>query len=188
MYSGDGIRVVHPLFQVEGGGSIPTSPLQLNIGWITVKLAIQLNELWHSRLPSFTSPPERCKAFGAECGGIFYAAAIWSPPVATGLNYTGRYELRRLAVAPDAPRNTASRMLRIMRDLIVAKMPGVRILVSYQDTEVHTGGIYKAAGWKAVAKTQGGERWDMPSRRRRKIQTTAAKIRWELELPSSETP
>ena len=30
-------RLVHPLFQAEGGGSIPTSPLQLHVGRIAVK-------------------------------------------------------------------------------------------------------------------------------------------------------
>ena len=35
---GERIRVVHPLFQVEGGGSIPTSPLQLTVGRIDKKL------------------------------------------------------------------------------------------------------------------------------------------------------
>lgn len=179
---GESTRVVHPLFQVEGGGSIPTSPLQLHMGWMNVADAVRLNELWHSRLPAFTSPPEKCKAIGAECGGVYYAAAIWSPPVARRLNWTGRYELRRFAIAPDAPRYTASRMLRVMRLLIVRKMPDVRILMSYQDKDAHMGTIYRAAGWVAANESAvPAEGWQ--SREQRGVaQTNADKVRWEIAL------
>src|SRR3990167_5029668 len=49
---GDSIRVVHPLFPTEGGGSIPTSPLQFHIGKIERKVFAKLNHAWHSRLPN----------------------------------------------------------------------------------------------------------------------------------------
>lgn len=183
--SGDGIRVVHPLFQAEGSGSTPTSPLQLHVGWTTVQVAIGLNELWHSRLPKFTYPPEKCKALCAEFDGVFYAAAIWSPPVARMLNNTGRYELRRFAIAPDAPQNTASRMLRIMRVLIERKMPEVCTLISYQDTEVHTGAIYRAAGWRPVVASAGGE-WVRKNRTSGVAQSAAPKVRWELQIRDAD--
>ncbi len=181
MLSGDGIRVVHPLFQAEGAGSIPSSPLQLHVGWTTVQQAIGLNELWHSRLPKFTSPPERCRAICSEYDGVFYTASIWSPPLARMLNYTGRYELRRYAIAPDAPPNTASRVLRIMRALIAKDMPWIKTLISYQDTETHSGTIYKAAGWKCVS-TGGGGEWVRKNRTSVKAVAGAAKVRWETAV------
>jgi hypothetical protein len=177
--SGDSTRVVHPLFQEADGGSTPTSPLQLSIGRITMDKAKELNRLWHSRVPDFTSPPERCLAFGAEYAGTFFAAAIWSPPLARMLNHTGRYELRRLAIAPDAPPNSASRMLRVMRLLLRRLVPGLKTLISYQDTAVHAGTIYKAAGWSAVARSEGGE-WSRPSRTQRPVQAASPKVRWEI--------
>lgn len=185
---GDSIRVVHPLFQVEGGGSIPTSPLQLHVGRITVALAVQLNSVWHSRLPQFTSPQGRCVAFGAEYADRWYAVAIWSPPLARMLNYTGRYELRRFAIAPDAPKNTASRVLRIMKKLVPQEIPGTTILISYQDTAVHEGTIYRAAGWKPVRTDRGGE-WSRPAlgRHNRPAQADTPKIRWELDLSPNVT-
>jgi hypothetical protein len=76
MICGESIRVVHPLFQTEGGGSTPTSPLQLHMGWMSVAEAIRLNALWHSRVPAFTNPPEKCKAIGAEHDGIYYAVSV----------------------------------------------------------------------------------------------------------------
>jgi hypothetical protein len=181
---GESIRVVHPLFHGEGGGSTPTSPLQLNIGEITVPLAVELNALWHSRLPVFgVLPVQRPICFGAEHEGIFYACGIWSDPIARKLNDRDWLELRRFAIAPDAPRNTASRMLRVMTLLIRRTMPRVVRLISYQDTASHTGAIYRAAGWTPAAQHNGhrtGSGWD--TRERAEIQTRAPKVRWELVL------
>ncbi len=179
-FSGDSTRVVHPLFQTEDGGSIPTSPLQLHVGEISVSLAIALNELWHSRLPKVEpASVQGAMCFGAEHGNLWYAAAIWTTPVARMLNGRGWLELRRFAIAPDAPKNTASRLLRVMTAKIRKKYPGIVRLISYQDSEVHAGTIYHAAGWTAANRSSGGE-WSRPSRKRNAAQSTAPKIRWEL--------
>jgi hypothetical protein len=92
-------------------------------------------------------------------------------------------ELRRLAIAPDAPRNTATRMLAIMVREIRKLRPEVVNLVSYQDTEVHTGGIYKGAGWRLddLPKPSCRE-WNCHSRQRPKAQSAAVKNRWSLLL------
>jgi hypothetical protein len=87
-----------------------------------------------------------CEAYAAEHSNIYYAVALWGQPVARMLNGRGWYELRRMAIADDAPDNTASRMLRIMRLLIAKDRPEVVKLISYQDTEAHTGTIYKWLG------------------------------------------
>jgi len=107
---GDCIRVVHPLFQKEGGGSIPTSPLQLQVGEITLDLAMQLNELWHSRFPitnkSNLSRVRYGVNYGAEFDGKFYACAIWTSPIASNRLKDGlrALELRRFAIASDIVR------------------------------------------------------------------------------------
>lgn len=181
--SGDDARVALPLFHAEYGGSIPTSPLQLHIEEINVQLACKLNALWHSRLPridwSNVVRNTHYVCFGAIHANLYYAVAIWSSPVAMNLNAPDVLELRRLAIAPDAPKNTASRMLSIMRRLIKQKMPEIKRLISYQDTEVHQGIIYKAAGWMVTGKTQGDD-WTRPSRKRNKSQSSASKVRWEF--------
>ena len=178
---GDGIRVVHPLFQEEGGGSIPTSPLQLRFGRITAQLARDLVGAWHSRLPEITNWQVCSHCYGAECDGVWYASAMWGPPIAREFNGRGYAELRRFAIAPDAPKNTASRMLSWMVRAIRAE--GFSMAISYQDTEVHNGTIYKAAGWIAKAKRRGGEdAWTSNVRRRNKCQAIGDKVRWELQL------
>ena len=110
--SGDSIRVVHPLFQKEDDGSTPISPLQFEVEFMPVKQALTLNDLWHSRLPDLTNW-HSCKAIGAFYKNNFYAVALWGPPVARAYNNMGIYELRRRAISDDAPKNTATRILKI---------------------------------------------------------------------------
>lgn len=178
----DSIRVVHPLFQAEGGGSIPTSALSLCLDLIDFADAKKLNRLWHSRLPRFgtgfiKNMPFLC--YGAAFDGRWYAVAIWSNPVARLLPQQTWLELRRLAIAPDAPKNSASRILGVMARLIRKARPEVERLISYQDTEIHTGGIYKAAGWVPVCSTGSNSHWNRPSRPRPPSQSAAVKRRWE---------
>jgi hypothetical protein len=177
---GDSIRVVHPLFREEGDGSIPISPLQLEISWMPLDVAVTLNSDWHSRLPAITNP-QNCRAMGALFGGRYFAVALWGPPVAREYNGRGYLELRRMAIASDAPKNTGSRMLRIMRLIIYRERPDISRLISYQDTAVHTGTIYKGAGWTIGGmKKNVGTGWN--TRKRSAMQTTADKVRWELSI------
>ena len=184
---GDCIRVVHPLFQEEGSGSIPTSPLQLFIGQCDVRLACNLNEAWHSRLPKLDwSNVVRCGwdyCFAAEYANRFYAIAIWTRPVSQSLNGRNWLELRRMAIADDAPKNTATRMLMVMKNMIRKDNKAVAKLISYQDTAVHAGTIYKAAGWTVGRVSKAGEQnWAKTHPRPSKIQSDASKVRWECAL------
>lgn len=181
----DDVRVAYPLFQEEYGGASPTSALQFNIQEIDVHKACSLNRLWHSRLPYIHwSNIVRNKyyiCYSAECSNKYYAVGIWSSPVARLLDDTKMLELRRMAIAPDAPKNTASRMIRIMTALIKKKFPAIDKLISYQDTEVHKGTIYAASNWKIACTTKGAS-WSNVNRKRNKEQTMADKIRWEYDL------
>ena len=183
---GDSIRVVHPLFyQAEEGGSSPTSPLQLHIGEISLDKAIQLNQLWHSRLPIvIKNNVQRVKhlaCFCAEYDGIYFASAIWTDPIARLLNGRNWLELRRLAIAHDAPKNTASRMISVMSRQIKKKWPHIEKLISYQDCDVHYGTIYAASGWKIEATNKSGD-WQRKMRNRRTAQAPGTKVRWGREI------
>jgi hypothetical protein len=72
-------------------------------------------------------------------------------------------------------------MLKVMRLDIVKRFPNVTRLISYQDTEVHQGTIYKAAGWQSTAVSEGIS-WSVTGRKRNVDQTTAKKVRWEFFL------
>lgn len=181
MTRADGVRVAQPLFQAEGSGSLPTSALDLWLVKVDFAVAKSLNRLWHSRLPRINDPSQVMNLnYAAEFDGIYYAVAIWSHPVARLLPQIEWLELRRLAIAPDAPKNAATRMLAVMAMLIKKERPAVKRLISYQDTEAHTGTIYRAAGWElATLKHKGQTQWGCPSRPRPKAQSTAEKQRWE---------
>lgn len=100
---------------------------------------------WHSRLPTTQQGPWML-AFVAEYRGQRFGGALWNNPSARTL--PGDWlELRRLALPDYAPPHAASWMLGAMRKWIRVNLPEVPRLISYQDTDVHTGTIYKAAGW-----------------------------------------
>jgi hypothetical protein len=87
-----------------------------------------------------------------------------------------------MAISPDAPKNTASRMLKIMTILIKRRMENIYKLISYQDTSVHQGTIYKAAGWNAASYSK-YQSWNQHSKRPGRIeQSTAPKVRWEKQI------
>ena len=181
----DSVRVAHPLFQTESGGSIPTSALQLRFYECDVKTAQELNKAWHSRLPktSWSNLIRTCHlaCYTAMCDGLYYATAIWTQPIARYCPQNEWLELRRMAISGDAPRNTASRMLAWMAKDIRKRWPEVSRLISYQDTDGHKGTIYSAAGWVAGDVGQRIKKgWD--SRDRNAMQSKAPKIRWEKEL------
>lgn len=188
----ESIRVMYPLFQAGEGGSIPTSALCLRLERVGFDYAKALNRLWHSRLPRFgtgfvADQPYLC--YAAAHDGLAYAVAIWSNPVARNLPQREWLELRRLAVAPDAPRNTASRVLAVMARLVRRERPEVVRLVSYQDTSTHAGTIYRAAGWTPT-NLSGTGGWDRPNARNQNgtprtrpvAQSEAPKRRWEKAL------
>jgi len=147
-----------------------------------------LNKLWHSRFPQIDwSNVVRnrhyvCYVF--EHDEIAYAVAIWSSPIAANRMKDGErlLELRRMAIASDAPKNTASRMLSLMRNKIKQKFPDLLRLVSYQDTEVHKGTIYKASGWSIAHSQENATDWTTSKRKRTKAQSTAPKNRWEINI------
>lgn len=186
----DDARIACPLFQVEYGGSKPTSALQLRVVRVSSKTGEQLNRMWHSRLPRIDNW-KMCEAFAAECNNIYYAVALWSNPCNQNMHEQGCYELRRFAIAPDSPKNTASRMLSIMRRMIQESHPEIRRLISYQDTSVHSGTIYRASGWTCAGKThQGGAcGWDNNVRFRAetngKNPLLSVKHRWEYHLKNA---
>ena len=180
----DGVVAAHPLFQAEGGGSIPTSALQLHFTTIDRAAFAVCNMKWHSRLPKIGASQFRV-CYGAIFDGDLYAVAAWSNPVARLLPQQTWLELRRMAIVDSSPANTASRMIGWMVRDIRRRFPDVVRLISYQDCEAHTGCIYKASGWtKAenhISRTRGWAAGAGGSTYRvgRANQSLAPRMRWE---------
>ena len=198
---GDSLMEEQQTFQFANGGSIPTSPLQFKVIEIDKYLAQNLNEKWHSRLPVYKTGfcLNSLVSYGLYYDGFIYGIAIWTNPVSASLPQHEWLELRRMALCPDIPKNTASRMLSVMRRLIIKKFPHVTKLISYQDSVVHRGIIYKAAGWKIGCYHKGGS-WNRPNAknlngkprtRPDNNKAVGPKIRWEKDInkrnPNSPT-
>jgi len=180
------MRDLMPLFR-NGNPLIPNSPKQLNVVSCKPYFACELNALWHSRFPvihwsNVVRNRDYC-CFIAIYDDFVYAVAIWSSPIAANRMKEGisMLELRRLAIAPDAPKFTASWMLSAMRKKIKKSMLHIKTLISYQDTDVHSGTIYKASGWIAANTSKEGMDWRV-TRSRNNAQSLAPKTRWELKI------
>jgi hypothetical protein len=161
------------------------SPKELTIVECSAITASRFNALYHSRLPRI--PPSNITrnkhyvCYRAYKGIINYAVAIWSTPVAANRFKDGDklLELRRFAISPEASHNTASWMLSRMVKAIKNKFPDIIRLISYQDTEVHLGTIYKASNWYIEERCKYNS-WN--NRKRNRAQSEADKIRWAYNL------
>ena len=189
----DGIRVLHPLFQVGEGGSTPTSALHardLVFEACPKDHAVALVRAWHSRLPNCQAGPWT-HAFRGHVADKTFVVALWNNPSGRCLPNHWR-ELRRMACAPDAPRNTPSRFLAWMVRWFKQHEPQREHLISYQDTAVHTGTIYRAAGWKDEWTTtervrdRSGKRAGTDRMYRWNVNGTEAdmvsKVRWGIDI------
>jgi hypothetical protein len=156
-----------------------------------MRRARELNMKWHSMLPKTDLGNLLCGhtsvAYAAEHGGNYYAVAIWSQPIIRAMCDGKTIELRRLAICDDAPKNTASRMLAVMAKLVKRKWPFLNRAVSYLAVDVHSGTIYKAAGWKPGGEIVNArpQRFSNVNRKTRATappQTKSRKQRWERLL------
>lgn len=171
---------------------IPGTCRQLSCVECSVDTAMYWNLQWHSRLP-ITNKGNMLRNrhaifFAAVYELSYFAVAMWTTPVAANriINGFDMLELRRLAVAPDAPRYTATWMLGKMVKHIKKVKPEIIKLISYQDIDVHTGTIYKAANWILEASTDYMP-WSTEERQRKSIvQSKAAKNRWIYNLQTAK--
>ena len=152
--------------------------------------AVKLCRQWHSRLPNTQRGPWQF-AFKAHYMGVTYSVALWNNPSARTL--PGHWlELRRLANSPDSPYNTSSRFLAWMVRYFEEHCPEREKCISYQDTSVHEGTIYKAANWEVehISRARERDRSSLRKGTNRKYRkdvngkdpATSEKKRWAIEL------
>ena len=177
-----------PLF-VSSARTAPRTAKDLRVDPCSITLARELVRQWHSRMPRTQVGPWKY-AFAATFEGHVFAVALIHNPAARCLPCHW-LELRRLAVAPDAPHCTATRTLGQIRRWLVHHTHGHEKLISYQDAEVHTGTIYRAAGWKLAHTTRARARDRSSLRPNGRLYRTdengheahsSEKIRWEVSL------
>jgi len=180
-------KMIDTLFDIPAR-KVVDSPKQFDLVEISAQGACRVNADFHSRFPyihwSNVVRNKHYICFGLFYENVAYGSAIWSSPIAGNRLKDGwkLLELRRLALCAECPKNTATWMLSKMEKDIRKRFPDIIRLISYQDTEVHLGTIYKAANWVAVSQTQSGLSWSDLGRERNPEQSQASKVRWERNL------
>jgi hypothetical protein len=122
---------------------------ELKLDWCTHEAAKYAVENWHY---SETMPVSKSAKVGVWEEGKFIGTVIYAlganPHLGSpyGLKQFEAAELVRVALMKH--KTPVSRILRIAQTFIKQQSPGLRLLVSYADTEQgHHGGIYQASGW-----------------------------------------
>lgn len=146
-----------PTFQWGGGGSKPTSPLQLRFEECAPSVAAEAYRRWHylgsqGFLSTFN--------FGAYYNGELEGAISYGAPNATDLDgHWDRttqqhwWEIKRLVMSPNCPKNSESRFIAITIRML-KKRALVRGIVTYADDgQGHSGTIYKASGFTSLGMT-----------------------------------
>lgn len=88
-------------------------------------------------------------------------------------------QLHRMFFVDEAPKNTESRALSMMRKHVRTWLPQIRLLLSYSDPSVgHEGTIYEADGWARFGKTDGAWGFGWSSRKGRREAPVSKKQRW----------
>ena len=144
------------LFQGQDGGSIPTSAHQFIVRPISKLTANRFIERHHYLgITPFLSTYH----YGAYFGDLIYGAIAFGTPNATDIsglfsknNQDGVLEIKRLAMTDSAPKNSESRFIAISVRLLRREYP-LRLLVTYADSSLHVGTIYKASGFEYVGLT-----------------------------------
>lgn len=154
---GGSLTVEQSLFQATDGGSIPTSPLQLELREINAQRAAECYRRWH-----YLGDTDFLSTYDV---GVFYGSKLYgcisfgSPnaKVMKGL-YTpetqdGWWEIKRLALSDDLPKNSESRVIAIGIKLL-RRARNVVGMITYADSGVgHVGTIYKATGFTYMGLT-----------------------------------
>lgn len=100
-------------------------------------------------------------------------------PTSRALDGDRILELNRMYFIDDAPKNTESHALSVMRRFVRVWFPRVRLLLAYSDPQHgHAGTIYEADGWAPFGKTTHKKGYGWKSRPNRKDDPVTPKQRW----------
>lgn len=145
------------LFQEEKGGAIPTSPLQLELREISLGEAQRCYKKWHYlgnkglmatwNIGVFTDN----NLWGAISLGVPNAKEIKG--IYNEKTQNDWWEIKRLALSDDLPKNSESRVIAIAVKLL-KKFRKPKGIITYADSGVgHRGIIYKASGFTYLGLT-----------------------------------
>lgn len=115
------------------------------------ELVCSLINHWHSWR---TAPPGWRVAFLLTDGLVIYGVSTFGRPVARCEEQETTLEHTRMALAPNAPRNSATFFMAQTRKWIRDNMPSVTRLISYVPSDRFSGVTYRGDNWKIVYSNQ----------------------------------
>jgi len=124
--------------------------------------------------------------FGPVPSGRIIGMVVVGRPIARMLPQDGTVgEILRFVLDRPMPHHTASHVLRVTAELF-AKRPRADHLISYHDRSLHTGCIYKKAGFRKDGVSRAGTRrgsWGTrPNREQAMSSEETSKRRWRLDV------
>jgi hypothetical protein len=158
MICGDSLKVKQQTIQFENSGAIPTSPHQLKLKEIEKKVASLCYERWHYfGKKGFLSSVNYGVYFGDKLmGGISFGIpnAKNIKGIYTSDTQRDFFELTRLALSDECPKNSESYVISKAIYLIRKKFQNIKGIITYADTKYnHTGTIYRASNFKYLGLT-----------------------------------
>ena len=138
----------YPLFQEEGGGAVPTSPLQLVFKPINYFTAMKMVKKYHYLHRTAPTTWSYGAYFNNRLEGVLTIGKPASHTLIEGVagkeNSQRVFELNRLWMSDKLPKNSESRFI----GWALRQLPKGTILVSYADTKYgHSGKVYQATNW-----------------------------------------
>jgi len=142
--------------------------VDLRVDWCSYEAAKYAVEHWHYS-KRLTSTYARPVYLGAWEDGLFVGSVVFSHGANRnigspyGLTHIGVCELVRVALRQHVSFATQVVSMSIKR--IKQHSPGMRLIVSYADTEQgHVGSIYQAGNWVYVGESPGGAKYEVKGR------------------------
>lgn len=149
--------------QLFGGSAAVVGDLYVGITH-DGELVKRLINQWHSMR---TAPAGWRVAFVLTDGITVYGVSTFGHPVARRENQQTTLEHTRMALSPDAPRNSATFFMARSRKWIRENMPEIGRLISYVPSDKYTGVTYRGDNWPIVYADQcTTSRWTNRPKRR----------------------
>lgn len=125
-------------------------------------------------------------SMGAFRGGVLVATALWLPPTVTCArtvheDWRRVLALSRLAVAPGEPQNVASMLIGACLRSLRREGRWAALVTFADESQQHTGKIYRATNWIYQGRTKPESRWVAPDGRQVSRLSTKSRTRAEME-------
>lgn len=132
-----------------------------------------------------------CSNTSSESFGLFrndemVGAALWMPPTKVcaitidPVEWRRVLALSRLAIAPSEPRNAASLFIGSMMRTLNSERRWTAAVTFADESQGHTGAIYRATNWRYLNRTKPGARWE--SSCGRQVSKLSTKTRSDKEM------